>query len=189
MYNFYFMSLLERLYPLKHPFIILHNTFIIIIICIVFIVMYIVNLGVSYVCVLHLIGISIRLVGGSSYNEGRVEVNYNGEWGTVCDDGWDDTDAGVLCRQLGFGSSGSSYSNAYFGQGSGTIWLDGVTCSGSESTLVSCGHLGVNITRYCSHNEDAGVKCFGGTGLICLLIFLMYNVPTYVELCLAIRFR
>ena len=111
-----------------------------------------------------LIGISIRLVGGNSYNEGRVEVNYNGQWGTVCDDGWDDTDAGVVCRQLGFGLSGTSYSSAYFGQGSGPIWLDSVTCSGSESTLVSCGHLGVNITRSCNHSEDASVRCSGETG-------------------------
>ena len=59
------------------------------------------------------IGGAVRLVGGSSYNEGRVEVNYNGEWGTVCDDGWDDTDAGVVCRQLALGSSGHSYSRAY----------------------------------------------------------------------------
>ena len=75
-----------------------------------------------------------------------MEVNYNGQWGTVCDDGWDDTDAGVVCRQLGFGSSGRSYSNAYFGQGSGPIWLDSIVCTGNEPTLVSCGHLGVNVT-------------------------------------------
>ena len=93
-----------------------------------------------------------------------MEVNYNGEWGTVCDDGWDDTDAGVVCRQLGFGSSGTPYSNAYFGQGSGLIWLDSVTCTGNESTLASCGHFGVNITRFCSHSEDAGVRCSKETG-------------------------
>ena len=105
------------------------------------------------------IGPLIRLVGGSSYNEGRVEVNYNGEWGTVCDDGWDDTDAGVVCRQLGFGSSGTAIGSAGFGQGSGSIWLDSVTCTGNESTLASCGHLGVNITKSCTHSEDAGVRC------------------------------
>ena len=101
----------------------------------------------------------IRLVGGSSYNEGRVEVNYNGEWGTVCDDGWDDTDAGVVCRQLGFGSSGTAIGSANFGQGSGSIWLDNVICTGNESTLAECGHLGIRITRNCSHLRDASVVC------------------------------
>ena len=104
----------------------------------------------------------LRLVGGSSYNEGRVEVNYNGEWGTVCDDGWDDTDAGVVCRQLGFESSGTAIGSAVFGQGSGSIWLDSVTCIGNESTLASCGHLGINVTRDWDHNQDAGVRCSGG---------------------------
>ena len=89
---------------------------------------------------------------------------YNSEWGTVCDDGWDSTDAGVVCRQLGFGSSGTAYYNAYFGQGTGSIWLDGVKCTGKESTLASCGHLGVGITRSCGHYEDAGIRCSGDTG-------------------------
>ena len=110
-----------------------------------------------YVCMY--VGVAVRLVGGSSYNEGRVEVNYNGEWGTVCDDGWDDTDAGVVCRQLGFGSSGKANRSASFGQGSGSIWLDNVECIGNESTLASCGHLGVGVTRRCSHFEDAGLSC------------------------------
>ena len=110
-------------------------------------------------------GVTIRLVGGSSYNEGRVEVNYNGEWGTVCDDGWDDTDASVVCRQLGFGLSGTSIGSAGFGQGSGSIWLDSVTCTGNESTLASCGHLGIGVTRSCNHSEDAGVRCSGEKGL------------------------
>ena len=101
----------------------------------------------------------IRLVGGSSYNEGRVEVNYNGEWGTVCDDGWDDTDAGVVCRQLGFGSSGTAIGSAGFGQGSGPILLDSVSCSGNESLLAECGHPGVGITGNCSHTEDVAVIC------------------------------
>jgi len=100
----------------------------------------------------------LRLIGGSSYNEGRVEMNYNGVWGTVCDDGWNRIDADVVCRQLGFGP-GKHIRRALFGQGSGPILLDSVTCSGNESTLASCGHLGVGFTRSCSHSEDAGVIC------------------------------
>ena len=110
------------------------------------------------------VGISVRLVSGTSYNEGRVEVYYNYQWGTVCDDGWDDTDAGVVCRQLGFGSSGVVINTNNFTQSSGSIWLNNVACTGSESTLVSCGHLGVGITSSCYHYEDAGVRCNGGDG-------------------------
>lgn len=44
----------------------------------------------------------VRLVGGSSNREGRVEILVGSLWGTVCDDGWEDVDAGVVCVSLGF---------------------------------------------------------------------------------------
>ena len=133
-----------------------------------------------YVCIYVHAGIKVRLVGGSSQNEGRVEVNYNGEWGTVCDDGWDDTEAGVVCRQLGFGSSGIAIGSAGFGQGSGSIWLVNVTCVGSESTLASCGHPGVNITQFCNHSEDAGVKCTERQGTYYDQLSMYYIQTTYI---------
>ena len=101
-------------------------------------------------------------------------MNYNGEWGTVCDDGWDNTDAGVVCRQLGFGSSGTAIGSAGFGQGSGSIWLDGVTCTGNESTLISCVHFGLNVTGNCSHSKDAGVICHGTQGLLYICNFMLH---------------
>ena len=44
----------------------------------------------------------IRLQGGSYSNQGRVEVYCNGQWGTICDDGFSSTDAWTICKQLGY---------------------------------------------------------------------------------------
>ncbi|XP_071508584.1 scavenger receptor cysteine-rich domain-containing protein DMBT1-like [Diadema antillarum] len=103
---------------------------------------------------------AVRLVDGSGGHEGRVEIFHDSEWGTVCDDSWDMTDANVVCRQLGYESALSSETVAYFGRGRNdqTIFLDDVNCYGYEEELSECSSNGWG-NHDCGHGEDAGVIC------------------------------
>ena len=87
-----------------------------------------------------------------------MEIFHNGAWGTVCDDGWDLNDARVVCRKLGYPGASNALQSAYFGQGTGQIWLDNVNCQGHESSLEKCSHIGWNVHN-CGHHEDASVIC------------------------------
>jgi len=87
-------------------------------------------------------------------------VFHEQQWGTVCDDSWDLTDAQVVCRQLGCGKAISTPGSARFGQGTGTIWLDDMNCAGSETALTECPAKPWG-DHNCNHGEDAGVVCSG----------------------------
>ncbi|XP_072048550.1 scavenger receptor cysteine-rich domain-containing protein DMBT1-like [Amphiura filiformis] len=106
----------------------------------------------------------VRLTGGNSSNAGRVEVFIGNSWGTICDNGWDDNDATVVCRQLGLPfSDAQATGGASFGEGSGTIWLNNVDCDGTETKLSDCIHAGLGFIQISDdHNEDAGVICTDG---------------------------
>ena len=97
----------------------------------------------------------------------------------MCDDLWDDNDATVICKQLGY-SRGSARVSAYFGKGSGLILLDDVNCNGGESSIFECSHRTFG-EHDCKHNEDVGVVCFGQTSKgdyrrAITVIHLKYNI-------------
>ena len=110
---------------------------------------------------------SLRLAGGSVPGEGRVEILGESEdWGTICDDGWDKTDAGVACRQLGYPDALEAIVNVdnpntqpVFGSGSGPILLDGLDCESEKRHLRDCLVTKEWGIHDCTHGEDAGIKC------------------------------
>ncbi|XP_078391572.1 scavenger receptor cysteine-rich domain-containing protein DMBT1-like [Cetorhinus maximus] len=108
----------------------------------------------------------LRLVNGMHRCEGRVEVFYNGTWGTVCSESLDSHDAEVICKQLQCGHLASiDYYARLFGEGSGPIWLDEVECMSHESTIWQC-QTDPWGKHNCHHREDAGVVCSeSGLGL------------------------
>ncbi|XP_067851815.1 scavenger receptor cysteine-rich type 1 protein M130-like [Heptranchias perlo] len=103
---------------------------------------------------------AIRLENGPSRCQGRVEVFYNGTWGSVCSDSFGLEEAEVICNQQGCGSARSVHHDATFGKSSGPIWLDDVKCRSHDSLLWQCPSSPWG-QHDCSHLEDVGVICSG----------------------------
>ena len=82
-----------------------------------------------------------------------MEVYHNGEWGRVCNDGWDLNDGQVVCRELGYGKA---LVTGFYGWLRDSSCLDNLECVGTEWTIGNCSH-----TRR-ENYRDAGVKCVSG---------------------------
>lgn len=88
---------------------------------------------------------------------GFLEVQYNGVWYGVCDDGFDSDDAEVACRMMG--KSYSSYStDQRHPAGRDHFLLDDLDCEGNETSLFDCKHSGIGEEN-CSDNEYVAVSC------------------------------
>ena len=98
-------------------------------------------------------------MGGATPLEGHVEVFLFGQWGTVCDYGWDLRDATVVCHQLGYVRAVEASWSASFGAGSGPSWYHSVRCIGTELSLTECPKDDFSFGSACSHSQDAGVVC------------------------------
>lgn len=115
----------------------------------------------------------MRLSNGPSASAGRLEIMRSGVWGTVCDDRFDDTSAGVTCSLLGY-SGGQYKGSAYYGPGAGPVWMTDVQCVGGEQTLFKCSWSPVTYPwSSCDHTEDVSVICRQGNGMV----FLIYQLP------------
>ncbi|XP_043538442.1 deleted in malignant brain tumors 1 protein-like [Chiloscyllium plagiosum] len=102
--------------------------------------------------------LSLRLENGGNPCSGRVEIHYDGLWGSVHDRNWDLRDAAVVCRELDCGTAVSAPRGSHFGPGSGPIVTGNIWCSGTERSLRDCASWEWKH-YFNSQSNDAGVIC------------------------------
>ena len=108
----------------------------------------------------------LRIIGGASHNEGRLEVYHDDEWGTICDDFFWRKDAKVACKQLGYSGAEAVLTDVAVAADR-RFWLDDVNCDGSEAKLTECFYNSGDRTPApwgygnCIPSEQVGVRCTG----------------------------
>ncbi|XP_066524957.1 scavenger receptor cysteine-rich type 1 protein M130-like [Hoplias malabaricus] len=107
---------------------------------------------------------NLSLIAGPHQCSGRVEVASGNKWSTVCDAGFDQQDAEVVCRELGCGRPVEVLGAAAFGRGEDQVWSEEFRCRGDESQISSCTKTS-RSKRDCTHAKDVGLKCHTGARL------------------------
>ena len=109
-------------------------------------------------------GKSDRRSSGGSASAGKVEIQYQGQWGTVCEGGWDKNDAHVICRMLGYKAADAAIVSIE-GETSRRMLIYNVGCSGNEKSIAECSHNGWwKVASWCDNRFNAGVVCQTGGG-------------------------
>ena len=134
----------------------------------------------------------LRLADGQANNEGRLEIYHNGEWGTVCDDRFDNPGnvaPQLACQLMGYATGEEISSNGIApAPNSMPIWLDDLRCRADgvhwpgspnpPTALSHCFHAGWGLNN-CTHDEDVALRCgnIGGQGATGPLTAEFENVP------------
>ncbi|KAF6716083.1 Deleted in malignant brain tumors 1 protein [Oryzias melastigma] len=101
---------------------------------------------------------NVKLVNGPHPCSGRVEFYNNGQWGTICGESWDLSDASVVCKQLDCGRAHKISTMTEYGLGSGHTYTHRLECNGRESTLSQCSQRPIE-PQTCNATSVAGVAC------------------------------
>jgi hypothetical protein len=97
---------------------------------------------------------ALELRGGATAAEGNLYVNQQ----PVCDDGWSEAAAGVVCRMLNFSQALAATERSHFGLVPTEFILSNLVCSGEESSIINCTS---SPSTNCAAKEGAGVICLG----------------------------
>ncbi|XP_033106265.1 neurogenic locus notch homolog protein 2-like [Anneissia japonica] len=111
------------------------------------------------ICQFHEKDYSVRLVGGKSDNEGRVEVYYRNKWGPIADSAWTLEDASTVCHHLGFHSAIEAFSHSEYGNSNDPAQICEMVCSGNEHVIHDCVLDQPAADVGCQHKAHVGVIC------------------------------
>uniref|UniRef100_A0A1X7T595 SRCR domain-containing protein n=1 Tax=Amphimedon queenslandica TaxID=400682 RepID=A0A1X7T595_AMPQE len=100
----------------------------------------------------------VRLQNGDYSNEGRVEVYCNGQWGTICSDGFDSTDANTLCKQLGYDLS-SYFHLSYDSNDSLPFWTSNMYSTGYDLCFKEHNNCPNTSVTSCSYSNSISIQC------------------------------
>uniref|UniRef100_A0A1X7SXN5 SRCR domain-containing protein n=1 Tax=Amphimedon queenslandica TaxID=400682 RepID=A0A1X7SXN5_AMPQE len=101
----------------------------------------------------------VRLQDGDYSNEGRVEVYCNGQWGTICSDGFDSTDANTLCKQLGYDGYDKFNHTSRFNDSIQPIWNTNMYSTASHRCFGSGNSCPLASVTNCSQLNDVTLTC------------------------------
>ncbi|KAG5895778.1 hypothetical protein JTB14_001625 [Gonioctena quinquepunctata] len=109
--------------------------------------------------------VPIRLLGGSSETEGRLQLKINDQWGTVCNYGWTMKNAALVCQQLGYVLNPDDWNlerNEVPAAGTAeTVILSNIQCDDFDLDITKCkSESTADFLNSCNHDNDVGVRCY-----------------------------